>query len=158
PIMTRFNWIAVCLAGAVLWGAGPGRARAGDYEFYHENVMGTSLELRVQAVDEPAARRAEGLVLRRIDPFRRVFSGFDRRSEFSRWQSRDVADSRISPELFHVLQASEVWQSRTGGAFDSRVGALSRLWAACVRRGRLPDAEDITSAKTLMAPRAWRLD
>ena len=44
--MNGFTRIAVCLAGAVLWGAGPRLARAEDYAFYHENVMGTSLELR----------------------------------------------------------------------------------------------------------------
>jgi thiamine biosynthesis lipoprotein ApbE len=156
--MTRFTRIAVCLAGAVLWGAGPGRARAGDYEFYHENVMGTSLELRVRAVDETAARRAEDLVLRRIDRLSTIFSGYDPASEFSRWQSGVLGASRVSPELFEVLQASEVWQSRTGGAFDPRVEALSRLWSACARRDRLPDAEELSRAKALMTPRAWRLD
>ena len=33
-IMNRFTRIAVCLAGAILWGAGPRRARADDYAFY----------------------------------------------------------------------------------------------------------------------------
>ena len=95
--MTRFTWIAVCLAGAVLWGAGPRRARAGDYEFYHENVMGTSLELRVRAVDEAAARRAEELVLRRIDRLGAIFSGYDAASEFSRWQAGARRATTVSP-------------------------------------------------------------
>jgi thiamine biosynthesis lipoprotein ApbE len=156
--MTRFTRIAVCLAGAVLWGAGPGRARAGDYEFHHENVMGTSLELRVQAVDEAAARRAEDLVLRRIDRLGAIFSGYDPGSEFRRWQSGAGAISRVSPELFEVLQASDTWQARTGGAFDPRVESLSQLWDACARRDRLPDSEELSGAKALMTPRAWRLD
>ncbi len=156
--MTRFTRIAVCLAIAVLWGAGPDRARAGDYEFYHENVMGTSLELRVRAGDESAARRAEELVLRRIDRLSPTFSGYDRGSEFSRWQSGERAAREISPELFEVLRAAEAWQARTGGAFDPRVEALSRLWAACARRDRLPDAAEVARARALLIPRAWRLD
>jgi thiamine biosynthesis lipoprotein ApbE len=156
--MTRFIRIAVCLAVAVLWGAGPGRALAGDYEFYHENVMGTSMELRVRAADEAAARRAEELVLRRIDRLSAIFSGYDRGSEFSRWQSGANMATGVSPELFEVLQAAEAWQARTGGAFDPRVEALSRLWAACARRDRLPDADELASARALIIPRAWRLD
>jgi thiamine biosynthesis lipoprotein ApbE len=156
--MTRFTWIAVCLLGAVLWGADPRRARAGDFAFYHENVMGTSLELRVHAADEATARRAEELVLRRIDRLSAIFSGYDPASEFSRWQSGRGSDGKLSPELFDVLRASDVWQSRTAGAFDPRVEAFSQLWAACARRDRLPDADELARAKALMAPRAWRLD
>ena len=93
--------------------------------------MGTSLELRVRAADEAAARRAEEIVLRRIDRSSAIFSGYDPTSEFSRWQSSRGSVGKLSPELFEVLQASELWQSRTAGAFDPRVEALSRLWAAC---------------------------
>ncbi len=120
--------------------------------------MGTSLELRVRAVDEAAARRAEELVLRRIDRLSAIFSGYDPTSEFSRWQSGRDSDGKRSPELFEVLWASEIWQSRTGGAFDPRVEALSRLWQACARRDRLPDAAELARARALMTPRAWRLD
>ena len=101
--------------------------------------MGTSLELRVRAADEAAARRAEELVLRRIDRLSAIFSGYDPASEFSRWQSGASGAAPVSPELFEVLRASESWRSRTGGAFDPRVEALSRLWAACARQDRLPD-------------------
>ena len=94
--MSRFTRIAVCLAGAVLWGAGPRLAHAGDFAFFHENVMGTSLELRVQAVDGACARRAEELVLQRIDRLSRIFSGFDPASEFSRWQTGTKAPTRVS--------------------------------------------------------------
>jgi FAD:protein FMN transferase len=156
--MNRFAWIAVCFTGAVLGGVGPRHAFAGDYEFFHENVMGTSLELRVQAVDESTARRAEDLVLRRIDRLSAIFSSYDPTSEFSRWQLGARTASRISPELFEVLQASENWRSRTGGAFDPRVEALSRLWSACARRQRLPDADELSRARALMTDRAWRLD
>src|SRR4051812_35079681 len=72
PIMPRPSRIAVCVLVAWSWlvGAGPGPAVAGDdhdhgydFAFAHENVMGTSLELRVQADDAEAARRAEDRVL-----------------------------------------------------------------------------------------------
>ena len=154
--MNRFNRLAVGLAVVVLGGAG--LARADDYAFYHENVMGTSLELRVRAVDEAAARRAEDLVLRRIDRLSAIFSGYDPSSEFSRWQSGAGGPVKVSPELFEVLQASESWRSRTGGAFDPRVEALSRLWAACARQDRLPNAEERAHARAMMDPPAWRLD
>src|SRR5262249_27059388 len=119
---------------------------------------GTSLELRVLAVDEAAARRAEELVLRRIDRLSAIFSGYDPASEFSRWQAGARTVSPVSPELFEVLRASEEWQSGTGGAFDPRVEALSRLWTASARRDRMPDPDELSRARALMSDRAWRLE
>lgn len=156
--MSRSTRIAICLAGAVLLGAGPRRAVAEDFAFFHENVMGTSLELRVRAADEATARRAEDLVLRRIDRDGAIFSGYDPTSEFSRWQSGRGVDDRISPELFEVLRASDVWRARTEGAFDPRVEVLSRLWAACAARDRLPGEEELAGARATMSPMAWQLD
>ncbi len=52
--MSRFVRIAVSLVGVLVGGVGVRVAGAGDHAFYHENVMGTSLELRVRAVDEAA--------------------------------------------------------------------------------------------------------
>src|SRR5207302_2004155 len=98
------------------------------------------------------------LVLRRIDRLGAIFSGYDPASEFRRWQAGARTATPVSPELFEVLRAAEEWQSRTGGAFDPRVETLSRLWAACARRDRLPDADELAGARGALADRAWRLD
>ncbi len=154
--MSRFIRSAVCLVVAVIGGSD--RSRAGDYSYFHENVMGTSLELRVRAVDEAAARRAEGVVLDRIDRLSAILSGYDPTSEFRRWHDAPRGCSTVSPELFEVLRASDEWRQRTGGAFDPRVGALSRLWVESARRGYLPTSGERTRARSAIAEPAWRLD
>ena len=45
-----------------------------DFAFFHENVMGTSLELRVLADDRESARGAEDRVLGEIDRLALIFS------------------------------------------------------------------------------------
>ena len=67
-----------------------------DYAFFHENVMGTSLELRVLAEDRDSARWAEDRVLGEIDRLALIFSGYDRASEFSRWQAAPGTDEPLS--------------------------------------------------------------
>ena len=74
-------------------------APAADFAFFHENVMGTSLELRVRADDEESARWAEDRVLHEIDRLSAIFSGYDAASEFSRWHSAAKAPLGVSPEL-----------------------------------------------------------
>ena len=112
-IMTSSSRIAAYLMSALLWGLSPRLALADDYEYHHENVMGTSLELRVRAVDGAAAQRAEDRVLHEIDRSSAIFSGYDAASEFSRWQSVAETPARVSPELFEVLQASDAWRTRS---------------------------------------------
>ena len=70
-----------------------------DFEFYHENVLGTSCELRVRAASRWAAEGAEGRVLREIDRLAAIFNGYDAASELSRWQNRGVAARDFSRTL-----------------------------------------------------------
>ena len=151
--------ISVCVLGVWLCGVCSRSAGAADdFVFYHENVMGTSLELGVRADDAEAARRAEGRVLREIDRLAAIFSGYDPASEFRRWQATSRSPTKVSPELFEVLQASDRWRDESGGAFDPRVQALTRLWSRCAAQGRTPTAEELAGAKALMGRPAWRLD
>src|SRR6476646_10867819 len=99
-------------------GCSHGSAAAEDHVYHHENVMGTSLELRVTADDPQAARWAEGCVLDEIDRLSGIFSGYDKTSEFSRWQAKANRAVRVSPELFEVLEACDLWMARSGGAFE----------------------------------------
>jgi thiamine biosynthesis lipoprotein len=128
-----------------------------DFTFYHENVLGTSLELCVRADSPDAARWAEGRVLSEIDRLAAIFSGYDKESEFSRWQAAARGPFHVSPELYEVLQTSAYWKATSGGAFDPRVEALSRLWSRCAQLGRLPTLDETTAAKDLLSAPAWRL-
>ena len=94
-----------------------------EYAFYHENVMGTSLELRVRADNRKAADAAEARALHEIDRLAVIFSGYDPSSELSLWQERRLASRQVSAELFEVLQSCDFWSERTAGAFDPRTDA-----------------------------------
>jgi FAD:protein FMN transferase len=157
--MPRFQRYGVILASAVFahWLSSPLVAST-SFAFYHENVLGTSLELHVQADSPEAARQAERRVLAEIDRLALIFSGYDRTSEFSRWQAAPTTAVRVSAELYEVLFASDYWQTRSQGAFDPRVEVLSRLWARCAQLGRLPTDGETTAAMGLLAAPAWRLD
>jgi FAD:protein FMN transferase len=129
-----------------------------EFAFYHENVMGTSLELRVRAENRMAAAAAENRVLQEIDRLSAIFSGYDPASELSRWQERRLAPHNISAELLEVLQSCDTWIERTGGAFDPRTEALTRLWSRCAQLGRRPTSDELIRVRAIMRPPAWKLD
>jgi thiamine biosynthesis lipoprotein len=150
---------SACVVGALLIGVMSRVADAADpFVFHHEDVMGTSLELRLVADSEEIARRAEDRALREIDRLSAVFSGYDRGSEFSRWLAGPGTPVRVSPELFEVLRLCDHWRTASGGAFDPRVEALMRLWDRCAREGRTPTPAEIAAARSSMRQPAWRLD
>jgi len=159
--MPRRRTIAAIILGAWLAGlSGRPAAAAEDFAFYHENVMGTSLELKVRADNLEAARWAEDRVLREIDRASAIFSGYDPASEFSRWQSTSPAQGPVpvSAELFEMLEACDFWRARSGGTFDPRVQVLSQLWARAAALDRLPSNAERIAATNLLRPAAWQLD
>jgi FAD:protein FMN transferase len=135
-----------------------GAVAADTFVFHHEDVMGTSMELRLLADSEALAQRAEDRVLREIDRLLAIFSSYDSQSEFSRWLASPGRPVRISAELFEVLRLCDRWRTVSGGAFDPRVEALMRLWSRCASAGRTPTAAEIAEAKAFMSRPAWRLD
>ena len=110
--MPQHSRFAVILFGLILTHALSWPAVASeDFAFYHENVLGTSLELCVRADSPEAARRAEHRVLTEIDRLAAIFSGYDPTSEFSRWQAAPRNPLPVSRELYEVLLASDCWRT-----------------------------------------------
>lgn len=151
--------LSLLILSSVLGGSGSVRAvRAAEFSFFHENVLGTSLELRIAADSMERAQWAEARVLDEIDRLASIFSGYDQTSEFRRWQDGPPSSRAVSSELFEMLAACDRWRDRSGGAFDPRVEVYSQLWSDSERRNRLPTPAERDLARARMARPAWRLD
>lgn len=101
------------------------RAWARPWSFHYENVLGTSLSLRVRATSRDRAEQVEQAVLAEILRLENVFSSFSPESELRRWQGTQ----RLSPELGELLEVAECWREKTGGAFHPGVTAgTAPLW------------------------------
>ena len=88
--------------------------------YRHENVLGTSLELRF---DSATPEEAESAALAEIDRLAQLLSSYDPTSEFSRWaQTRNQAVP-VSPELLEVLGLYDQWRVRTAGALSAAFSA-----------------------------------
>ncbi len=150
------HWILPGLA-AFLAVVSPGLLRAEDFAFYHENVLGTSLELLVSAETEAQARGAEGRVLAEIDRLAAILSGHDAGSEFRRWLS-SRGPRPVSAELYAVLEAAERYRGLSAGAFDARVEAISRIWRDAAVSNQRPSEQVLRRAVAALASADYRLD
>jgi thiamine biosynthesis lipoprotein ApbE len=127
------------------------------HTFNHEQILGTSLELKVIAKSTRTAARAEAAALAEIDRQARILSSYDATSEFSRWfATRDVAVP-VSPELFEVLGLFDRWRVRTSGALDASAEAATRVWKTAAARHRLPSEAEVAAAVSSVQQTHWSL-
>jgi thiamine biosynthesis lipoprotein ApbE len=141
------------LAVAIASSLGEGR-----FVFHHENVLGTSLELKVAALTRAAADKAEARVLTEIDREAKILSGYDPASEFSRWFKTRGGAVPVSDELFDVLSRFDRYRALTSGALDPAAEAVTQVWKAAAAARRLPDQTEIDAAALATRGLHWRLD
>ncbi|MCP5515870.1 MAG: DUF2271 domain-containing protein [Verrucomicrobiales bacterium] len=144
------------LLGAVLqpvW-----TAPAATQVLQHENVLGTSLELRVTASTDGAIAASESAVLAEIDRLDRIISTYRDDSEFSRWMRTSGQAVKVAPELLEVLALFERWQERSRGAFNAGAEAVGAVWRNAARENREPTPAEINGAIALAHPPHWQLD
>ena len=151
------------LAGALLLGAGvvlaatlPRQERI--YPFHYEDVLGTSLELKVLAPSEGQAEKAEAAVLEEIAREAKILSAWDASSEFSRWAATWNEPLHVSPELLEVLGMFDQWRDRTGGALDASAEAVVRVWKQAAAENRMPTQAELRAATALVKQKHWSLD
>ena len=126
----------------------------GTSSFHHENVLGTSLEIKVRSAGRAQAEVAEQAVLGEIDRCETILSSWRPDSEFSRWAATHNRAVHISPELMEVLYLFDAWRAQTGGALDASVEAATKLW----QRNRVPSQHELDAVVQTMQAQHWTLD
>ena len=155
--------VALAVTGAAalaFTGLGGSTAGARDQVFTsrYENVLGTSLDLKLSAPSHAAAERAQAAVLAEMDRQSRILSSWSPDSEFSRWSRTHNQPVAVSPELFEVLGMYDQWRVRTNGALNASAGQLIGVWKDAERARRLPSKGVLDAAVAVAAARQWTLD
>ena len=119
---------------------------------HFENVLGTSLDLKIIASSEAAANIAESKVLAEINRLNEILSSRES-SEFSLWLSTRGESLEISYELREVLQHFEEWNLKTEGALNPASEHIAKMWAS-----EIPSASDLALAVNDVNQPHWSLD
>jgi FAD:protein FMN transferase len=105
-------------------------------------LMGTSVEIRVVAVERTAAIAASEAIVRALEDTEARLSTWRSDSELSRVQRGEI---EASPRLRAELDAALAWSAATDGAFEPRCAALVQAWDLR-GPGRLPTPDEQRSA------------
>lgn len=132
----------------------PGKIWVSDYE----NVLGTSLEIKIAASSQQAAARAERAALAEIDRLNKILSSYDASSEFCQWMKAGKEPLPVSPELYEVLALFEHWRLKSGGALDAAAASVGKVWKEAARQNRLPSTAEINQAVRAVQQLHYTLD
>ena len=125
---------------------------------HYENVLGTSMELKLSAYSEKNASIAETAALTEIKRVSKLLSTYDPQSEFSQWLQTKNTPVPVSPELFEVLSLFDAWRMKTNGALDASAQVISKLWKQAAGKQELPSKEALASAVAEVQQSHWKLD
>jgi FAD:protein FMN transferase len=123
-----------------------------------ENVLGTSMEIKFQAMNGKDAEIAENKTLEEIDRLSKILSAYDKESEFSIWIKSRNAQVKVSSELFEVLSLFDKWKLLTNGALDASAETVSRVWKEAVLKQELPSDLSLSLAVEKVKQKHWSLD
>jgi thiamine biosynthesis lipoprotein len=151
-------FLAILAVSPGLAGSSTTSERGRLYDFHFENVMGTSLEIKVVAFSPAQSESAEKAVLGEIDRESHILSSWDPNSEFSAWFRTMNQPIRVSPELFEVLNLFDEWRERTHGALDASAEAITQVWKRAAAENRLPSQTELDAAVASVHRIHWRLD
>ncbi|WP_419806454.1 DUF2271 domain-containing protein [Terriglobus sp.] len=136
----------------------PASQHSGVWTAHHENVLGTSLELRVRAASDSAAHRAEQAALAEFDRQSNILSAWNPQSEFSRWQSTRRSAVPVSPELLMTLARFDHWLRQTGGLLNAAAADAAQLWQHAAATGERPTPAILEASADRMRQPQWQLD
>jgi len=124
----------------------------------YENVLGTSLEIKIAAQNDNQAQLAENAALNEIDRLNKILSGYDANSEFMRWTKTNNTAVKVSSELFEVLSLFDKWKTQSNGALDASAEVVGKLWKDAAKRGTQPTQEEINAAVARVKQQHWVLN
>lgn len=127
--------------------------RRGAFGFSYDAVLGTSLDVQLDAPSPHAARECERAMLAEIDRLEAILSTYRPASEINRVKAGAPVES---PELQEVLAAYDLWSVRTGRALHGNLADVIALWKQAAKSGGLPS--EVALAEAFAVPSALNVD
>lgn len=108
-----------------------------------DNILGTSLDLKIIASSFEIAQKAEVSVLSEIQRLNQILGSFNPNSEFSLWAKSSGEALRVSDELFSVLAKFDNWREATAGVIQAASEHMAELWQKASATGAVPSAAEL---------------
>ncbi len=128
------------------------------YVTHYENVLGTSMVVKIFTKSEHQSLIAETAALKEISRLSNILSVYNAESEVSKWLKSYNQPIVVSEELFSVLSLFDKWRVKTNGALDASAQIINKLWKESANNGEVPNESSIIKAVADVNQIHWKLD
>ncbi len=136
----------------------PPEAQLHRFEFKQPH-MGTLFAITLYALAEARARAAADAAFAKVGALDRMMTDYDAGSELMQLSRQPVGKpTRVSAELFDILEKSQRVAELSDGAFDVTIGPVVRQWRRARRSGALPPTEALARAREPVGWQKLKLD
>jgi thiamine biosynthesis lipoprotein ApbE len=132
-------------------------ADAAGFQFHHDGVLGTSLDLQVNTADAQQAALVESTILAEIERLRKILSSYDADSDLNRVNAA-TTPVQCAPELLEVLGFYDFWNAKSKGAYNGHLGELIATWKAAEKAGAPPPPAVLAPIVRSLAQPGWSLN
>jgi len=135
--------------------------RAGEQErfSFERTLMGTRFQIICYTTDRAAAERAAAAAFQIAEEVNAVASDYLPHSELSMLTAHPAnTPVTLSARLYELLSHSRQIAETTHGTFDPTLGPLTKLWREARNHGRLPEPDNLQSARTHTGWQYFTLD
>ncbi len=115
------------------------------------HAMATRFEIVLYGKDPVALRAAGEEALNEVEKLEAQLSLYKPTSEVAHLNRRAAKEPvRVEPGLFRLIQQAKALSEETGGAFDITIAPLMRCWGLMGDKGKVPSAEELAKARTVV--------
>lgn len=94
-----------------------------------ENILGTSLDMKIAAQTYELAEIAETRVLAEINRLQQILGSAGSHNEFASWMAKPKGEAvAVSAEISEVLNLFDDWNMKTDGAINAASEEIARHW------------------------------
>lgn len=113
---------------------------------YSAPTMGTMLKLVVYSEEQTTAEQWIDACLNEIERLIPIFNNYSAQSEISQLNARCGSQTRVSKDLYRLIEHARFWHEISGRAFDATCGSLFELWRQARKTQRVPSGEEQSQA------------
>jgi len=124
--------------------------QAGTLVANFENVLGTSLELKIKASSKLLAQSAESAILGYLNALQGKLSSLESGQGLFDYNQSSTTRIQVSPELKEVMQLFLDWKTKSNLAINPNTHLLTELWKNAESKQTIPSDIELQHAVELL--------
>jgi len=148
--MTNFSLLAASLLNLV-------NNQAGTLVSHFENVLGTSLTLKIKADNQFMAEIAEKQIIDYVKQLQNNLGSFTEGQGLYDF-NRSIGSQTVNNDLKDLMIEFDHWNVKTNGAINSQTNSLKNIWLNAEINQTIPTDEILASAVSEISNKPWIID